>query len=157
MVAARYEKGYKVRVVDMSSIGGELLKNDVLHPNDAGYNEMAQRWYAAMLDVPSSWWTPAGAGSGSSIAGPVETCDRGSISFSQALDGATVAAGWHVSSDPGEPASVAEKTGNLTIFVPHWGDDGDIAIGTGYVGSGVRFGDLNGTLPIYHQLTQTSR
>ncbi|KAK4497083.1 hypothetical protein PRZ48_011533 [Zasmidium cellare] len=146
IVAARYEKGYKVRVVDMSMIGGSLLKNDILHPNDAGYNEMAQRWYSAMRDVPSSWWSPPGTGgtSDSATAGPVQKCARDAVSFSPAIGGAVVAPGWHLSSDPGEAASTPEKSGNLTTFVPHWGNDGDVAIGSSYAGSGVRFADLNG-------------
>ncbi|KAF2172258.1 carbohydrate esterase family 3 protein [Zasmidium cellare ATCC 36951] len=134
VVAARYEKGYKVRVVDMSSVSPAF--DQKVHPDNDGYQEMANRWYTAMLDIPSSWWTTNSNSkrADSSSTGPVQTCTRDAVSFSAALNGGVVAAGWHVSSDPGEPPSTPENTGNLTGWIPQWGDDGDIAIGSGYPG-----------------------
>jgi lysophospholipase L1-like esterase len=45
-------KGANVRVVDMR---GVALSADQLHPGDAGYNDMAGRWYAAMA---AANWLP---------------------------------------------------------------------------------------------------
>ncbi|KAK4495500.1 hypothetical protein PRZ48_013832 [Zasmidium cellare] len=144
VVASRYEKGFKVRLVDQSSIYPSDDNN--LHPTNPGYQDMANRFYAAMLDVPSSWWTASNAKGKRADSGPVETCDRNSISFTAALGGANVAAGWHVPGDPGAGASTPATSGEASSrqWVPQWGNDGDIAIGTGYPGSGVRLADLDG-------------
>lgn len=57
IVADRVAHGYKVQVVDMSSIGfgdGSDLR-DGLHPNGKGYRKMAVKWFEALQDA-----TPAG-------------------------------------------------------------------------------------------------
>ncbi|KAF2161055.1 carbohydrate esterase family 3 protein [Zasmidium cellare ATCC 36951] len=144
VVASRYEKGFKVRLVDLSSIYPS--DDNELHPTNPGYQDMANRIYAAMLDIPSSWWTASNTKAKRADSGPVETCDRNSISFTAAVGGANVAAGWHVSGDPGAGPSTPATSGQASSkqWVPQWGNDGDIAIGTGYPGSGVRLADLDG-------------
>lgn len=135
-------KGYKVRVVDMSMIGGNEL-SDALHPTATGYVDMANRWFSAISGVPDSWWSASSSSSSQPASGAsLETCARGQVSFSPAIDGDLVALGFHVANDPPAPLSTPESKGNT--FSPGWGDDGIVAIGTSLSGSGVLFADIDG-------------
>lgn len=138
VVAERYMKGYKVRVVDMSMIGGDQL-GDALHPLPEAYQEMANRWYSAILGVPDSWWSTSSSGVNGAL---LEFCARDSVTFSPALDGNVVASGFHANNDVPDPPSQPNTTGY--VFVPQWTDKNVIAIGTGLPGSGVLFADLDG-------------
>ncbi|KAK4507185.1 hypothetical protein PRZ48_000919 [Zasmidium cellare] len=55
VVAARRDKGYKVKTVDLTSVAPGW--DGKVHPNNTGYQQMADIWYSAMLNVPTSWWT----------------------------------------------------------------------------------------------------
>ena len=46
---------HHVLLADMSSIGKELLVSDGTHPNDFGYQKMAQIWYDAIKSIPDGW------------------------------------------------------------------------------------------------------
>lgn len=55
IVDGRLAKGHKVRMVDMSMIGGSEL-SDLLHPTRSGYTDMASRWFSAIMEIPDDWW-----------------------------------------------------------------------------------------------------
>jgi lysophospholipase L1-like esterase len=64
MVAAKQAAGKHVRFVDMSSLTTADL-SDSLHPNDGGYQKMANAWNAAVQSAVSAGWvTPPVAASG---------------------------------------------------------------------------------------------
>lgn len=146
IVAERYKKGYKVRVVNQSGIGGNLL-DDGTHPNDAGYSAMAQNWMDAINNLPGDWLTPARDPSSPPVAtanGAAETCAKNHTTLGQAIEGNVVFAGAHVSGDPGEPMS--SKSGEK--WVPQWDDQGLLLLGIGRAGSGVILADLDGSCNI---------
>ncbi len=39
----------------MSDIGNGFLVSDGIHPNDIGYQRMADRWYQAIKKIPGGW------------------------------------------------------------------------------------------------------
>lgn len=140
VVATRRNKGYKIHMVDMSEIGGNLL-DDGLHPNDAGYEVMARTWWAGIVDLPSNWYSPPSEVSAEGIV-PLETCDQDSTYWTVALDNKdSIFEGAHVSGDPGEPASSDD---NSEVWVPQWDDQGLILIGVSREGGGVVYADLDG-------------
>lgn len=140
VVGQRYMAGYKIRAIDMTSVGGDDLYDD-LHPTDAGYVKLADLWFAAITNVPDSWWSfskPRNTTSG----GTTETCVRGQTYFSPA-DGenGTIAEGYHVQGDTPEPPS---PPATRNTFSPGWGASTTLGIGVGRAGSGVQFADIDG-------------
>lgn len=136
-VAYKYAQlGFKVRVADMSSIQGSQLKDGV-HPNDAGYQNMAQIWYDTLNNVPPDWFTPPReAGSG----GPsrAETCSRDSLNWAPAQGGGIIALGAHVPGDTG-----VKSRGRLG-FTAGWTDAGIVALGIGRQGGTYQMADIDG-------------
>lgn len=64
IVARKKAEGYRILSVDMSSIGGECVRDfdnsdvdcedinaDGLHPKDEGYRKMAEFWYEALVEA----------------------------------------------------------------------------------------------------------
>lgn len=64
MVKRKKAEGYKILTVDMSSVGGECVRDldnspvdcedmngDGLHPKDEGYRKMADFWYEALVEA----------------------------------------------------------------------------------------------------------
>ncbi|QIW94884.1 hypothetical protein AMS68_000402 [Peltaster fructicola] len=89
VIADRSKRGYKIQTVDMSSLGGNMLK-DGQHPNTAGYQDMANRWYGAITNISDNWWSLSQAPKPSS-ASLLETCDRGPVASGSMIDGKTTA------------------------------------------------------------------
>lgn len=59
-VAIRADKGSKVMVVDMSSIGTtDADLKDGLHPNEKGYSKMAVKWFDALQEASNKNWITA--------------------------------------------------------------------------------------------------
>jgi hypothetical protein len=48
-------EGYKLGIVEMADIDRKYMAWDGIHPNDEGYGIVAQRWFDALLKVPSGW------------------------------------------------------------------------------------------------------
>jgi len=127
VVATRFAQGFKVAVVDMSSIGGSNLF-DSLHPNDGGYVKMADLWYQGLLDVPASWFTkPQGPESGAGLA---QEC---------AADGLF----WYAANNA-KPIASGVGSGGNGMFANNWVSVGKVASGLGHNGTGVMFADLDG-------------
>lgn len=128
IVAGRAAEGFKVKTVDMSSIGGSDLF-DSLHPNDGGYVKMATLWYQALQAVDASWFTkpqPAEVG-GSGVA---QQCAVGGLFWYGANDAKPIASG--------------VGSGGNGKFTNNWNPLGQVASGIGRNGTGVMFGDLDG-------------
>lgn len=149
IVGERYMKGFKIRWVDQRGIGGDDMV-DLLHPNDAGYELMAENWLAAIENLPDGWITAPGSsapanGSGGGLSGSytVQVCEEKQTYFSPWLNGNQVAAGVHVPNDPEPPPS-----GPPSTFSPGFGDRSTVALGVGLPGIGVYMADLNGNQSI---------
>ena len=147
IIARPYSQGYKIRAVDHSSIGGNLLA-DGLHPNDAGYSEMARIWFRALQNVPQDWITAPGqpliGNSGSTQA---ETCARDALYWTPANSGNYIAAGAQVPGDTGVDTGPDGSGGSSTPpFQAYWDGIGNIALGLNRPGSGVEWEDLDGII-----------
>lgn len=59
LVTTYRSKGYKIRVADQSNVGGAYLAPDGVHPNDDGYQLIAENFFLTLKDTPASWFTPA--------------------------------------------------------------------------------------------------
>lgn len=112
-VNARLDKGYKINVVSQENVEGPLL-SDLLHPNDQGYQRMAQNWFDAIQKLPSGWITAPLAPTSSSGTGAHEVCARGASSFTAAIGGNTLFGGAHVANDPGT------SIGPGNTWTPNW-------------------------------------
>ncbi|QIW98678.1 hypothetical protein AMS68_004196 [Peltaster fructicola] len=95
IVAQRCMRGFKVRVVDMSMIGGDEMM-DALHPLPQGYQDMANRWSSAILGIPGSWWSTSSSGA---TGATLEHCARDTATFSPALCGNVVGLGLQANGD----------------------------------------------------------
>jgi lysophospholipase L1-like esterase len=129
IVASRVSAGHSVLVVDMTNYVTVKDLADGLHPNDVGYNLMAQAWYAGIQKAAANGWINAPVASGI---------------FLEIGGSCTTKLYW----DPfyGQIASGVGH-GDAT-FVSGWLPGGTVAggyVGTGnYQGAGVRLADLNG-------------
>jgi hypothetical protein len=131
--------GYKIRIVDHTNVNGDLLI-DLLHPNDQGYQLMAQNWMDAINDLPPDWIS-APVGPAPSSSGFVGACTRDKFHWTVALNGNQVATGAAVPGDSGEPSSA---NGDGNTWAPDWDKRTTIASGAGPPGTGVEFADLDG-------------
>lgn len=74
LVQERYDKGFKVQVVNQTGVEGFLMA-DPLHPNDAGYRVMAQNFMDAINDLPSGWVSqPSDLAAAGANASMTNTC-----------------------------------------------------------------------------------
>ncbi|KAF2420312.1 hypothetical protein EJ08DRAFT_702550 [Tothia fuscella] len=126
-------KGYKVCVVDHSSIGGSNLA-DGIHPNEVGYAAMAGFWIGALGQLPNGYITPPQQGAGSSTAPTtsspgkgVQTCKRDKWAWISVNGDKEICPGASVPGDQGFKAPVKVATGGIAKS-----------------GAGLTFGDLNG-------------
>ncbi|KAM0282114.1 hypothetical protein ACHAQH_003154 [Verticillium albo-atrum] len=55
VVKERIDDGKHVLVADFTTIEGDYLRNDCIHPNNYGYKVMGQYWYDFLTQVPRSW------------------------------------------------------------------------------------------------------
>ena len=113
MVGSRYAKDH-VAVVDMTKIKGDLLSSDGIHPNDAGYKQMAAQWYNAFQQADYDGW----------IKAPV------SVPTIHPADPACL-------SKRASAPLAGEKTGHFCREPPKWtktGSDGRISHGVGQNG-----------------------
>lgn len=55
VVAPGISEGYKIRTVQLSDMGPELMNHDGIHPNDDGYKVVADRWFKSLQESPSGW------------------------------------------------------------------------------------------------------
>lgn len=141
IVAPRYKAGYKVRLVDFSSITDSDL-TDGVHPTDSGYNKMAQIWFKAMENLPSDWITaPLAPDSGSLSGHYAETCARDKLAWGPAINGDPIALGAHV---PGDDGSQDGGTSSSLSFQPWWQSQGTIALGIQRDGNFVQYADIDG-------------
>ena len=74
VVAERADKGHHVMVTDMRSINGSYLK-DGLHPNDVGYQKMAEIWFQRIEDAADEGWiqSPVNASNLTNNTTPIAT------------------------------------------------------------------------------------
>ncbi|KAM9876861.1 GDSL-like Lipase/Acylhydrolase [Verticillium dahliae] len=55
VVKERIDTGKHVLVADFTTITGDYLRKDCIHPNNNGYKEMGRYWYDFLTQVPKSW------------------------------------------------------------------------------------------------------
>jgi hypothetical protein len=127
VVASRAHAGAKVIAVDMYTSWTKLDFADRLHPNDLGYNRMADRWYGGIQQAAENGW----------IHEPIPNTGDNHIACRTFLT-------W----DP-KYGTIATGVGSGDkAFLPGWQQAGRLA--TGNVGSGdkqgagVRLADLDG-------------
>lgn len=130
VVAQRADAGHHVMVVDMSSVTTEYLA-DNLHPNDAGYQRMADLWFKAIEAADAKGWIKPPVG-----PDPVYP-NRAQCSNLQRQNclGAPI---WHNPAASGMIASGVGHGGDAK-FYNNWVRQGQVASGIGLNGTGVRF------------------
>ncbi|KAL9586439.1 MAG: hypothetical protein Q9212_000903 [Teloschistes hypoglaucus] len=126
--------GHKVMVVDMRLITSADLK-DGLHPNDAGYQKMADVWFKGIQQADSKGWIEA-------PKTPRPNLDnQGQSSGQFCLKPPFWAPAYP---DDNKPiASGVGHNGDMK-FKDNWGPNLNAAPSIGKVGTGVVFADLNG-------------
>lgn len=139
VVAQRTNAGHHVMVVDMRSITTEYLA-DGLHPNDVGYQKMADLWFAAIKSADAKGWIkpPVGADPvqiSKSQRPPNLQCSPGSNVQRQTCSGDPV---WYNPASSGKIASGVGHGGDGK-FYNNWVRQGQVASGIFLNGSNVRF------------------
>ncbi|KAL8788939.1 MAG: hypothetical protein Q9195_007055 [Heterodermia aff. obscurata] len=56
VVAQRVATGKHILVVDMQSVKGQYIGRDNIHPNDEGYQKVADLWYSGIQQADSKGW-----------------------------------------------------------------------------------------------------
>lgn len=131
LVAQRASAGYKVMVVDMSSVTTSDLA-DGLHPTDAGYQKMADLWLGGLQAADAKGWIQPPVGPDPSSSTGRQECLSGLFWYPQD-NGADIASG--------------VGHGGDGHFVNNWLPQGQVASGLSFLGAdglGVRFADLTG-------------
>lgn len=131
IVKSKESAGHHVQFVDMSAVQVSDLV-DSLHPNDAGYQKIANAWQSAIQQVVSSGWISAPVPCSGIPAG----CNNPAIeSGSGASSGGSFSLPFssHTPTPVGPPPGT---TGQTSL--------GLIASGVGAPGADIRFADMNG-------------
>lgn len=134
VVDQRVKNGHKVMVVDMRSITEADLK-DGLHPNDAGYQKMADLWFTGIQQAADKGWIKAPKkplpALGHQAQGNGQYCLKPPF-WAPAFAG-----------DNKPIATGIGHNGDMK-FTDHWVPKLKVAAGIGKVGTGVVFADLDG-------------
>ena len=130
IIDARASEGKHVLLVNMDAVQDSDMF-DQLHPDDTGYQKMADIWLNGLKMAVGKGWIKAPVGADPSAGRSGETCPSlpGWQAWGQESNGNLIASGI--------------GTGGDHVFHNNWKWIGEIASGLGN-GTGVQLGDLNG-------------
>ena len=169
VVAQRADQGHHVMIVDMSSIGGNLLHTDGTHPTDAGYKKMADYWFAGIQAAVAKGWVkpPVGPDPKPTIANSNSGGQHCPASRDNALRIRNGPFPGHYCLglpiwNPSGRLSHGVGQNGLAVFHPAWVAHGVVMHGIGKKGpsaSSVQFVDMdaNGVFPLFIILLSRSR